>query len=76
MKQAELNGQTLIELVDTSDYLPIVSVSKKQLQTCGVKKKTQRFYFLCELEKIVPSQILQDFRQKHTVYLVKETNLL
>ena len=65
-----------VAIVNVSDFKPIESfTSLNKLMTCGSKGTKERFYFLTELEQIIPPHFIRNFETEKTIYLVKENQL-
>ena len=65
----------VIALVSVTDFQPIEKlVSLNNLMTCGIKKSKQRYYFVTEIEKVVPNSFMRNFDKP--LHIVKESQLI
>lgn len=78
LKPTYLNDtqDTFVELVKVVDYEKIpMQVSKKQLMTCQLKGSKDKYFFVAELENIVPTQLLREYQSKYVTLLVNECEI-
>ena len=68
--------QSYVELVKVCDYKKVpTSVSRKSLMTCSTKHSSEKYYFVCELERVVAKDIMKAYQHKHTTYLINDTEI-
>lgn len=66
-----------VEVVKVADYETIpTQVSKKNLLTCKLKSnKSEKYFFVAELERVTPKQTLRDYQTKYVTLLVPESEI-
>lgn len=69
--------ESYVEVVKVADYESIpTQVSKRNLLTCKLRKnKSEKYFFVAELERVTPKQTLREYQTKYVTLLVPESEI-
>jgi hypothetical protein len=67
---------SFVELVKVADYESIpTQVSKNNLLTCKLKGSKEKYYFMAELERIAPLNLIREYQSKYVTILTPEMDI-